>query len=259
MSEIIPIFYDSSSFKSILTVAKPSEYHEGGPVSIVTLAKEAGLKKCVFVSKNFSSFIDAYKNLKKENIELIFGVEFVMCDDAKNQSPESQANEHKIIILMDGTEKGYQDLIKIYTACHSNPDNKYYIQRFDYKQLKPLWSKHLIMALPFFDSFIAKNLLQFGAAIVPDLSFCKPIILREINSGLPHEGIINTAIDKYNADKVLEEIKTKTIYHHKYEDFRAYSVYRAIMNNAQHQKPEMEHFGSKNFNFEDWKKLCNVK
>ena len=252
--DIIPLFYDQSSFKSILTYWKEKDSHADGPSSIVSICKENNIKRCVGVSKNFSTFIDAWKNLNGVGTELIWGIEFIMCDDASVRTDESRLNEHKIIIFMRGKE-GYEDLLKIYTACHTNPENKYYIQRFDYKQLKKLWTNNLMMALPFFDSFIAKNLLSFGSTIVPDLSFVKPVIFREVGSGLPFEHLIHAALDKYNKDKNLEEFQTKTIYYKNREDFRAYSVYRAIMNKELHTKPNIDHFGSREFCFENYKEL----
>ena len=253
-NEIIPLFYDQSSFKSILTYWKEKDSTPDGPSSIVSICKENGIKKCVGISKNFSTFIDAWKNLNAIGTELIWGIEFIMCDDTTVRTDESRLNEHKVIIMMKNKD-GYGDLLKIYTACHTNPDNKYYIQRFDFKQLRPLWTDNLIMALPFFDSFIAKNLLSHGSAIVPDLSFTSPIIFREVGSDLPFAHLIDSALDKYNKDGRLEEIKTKTIYYKNRADFRAYSVYRCIMNKEVHSKPNMEHFGSQEFCFESYKEL----
>lgn len=255
MSEIIPLFYDQSSFKSILTLEKPRKTLDpSASDSIVEICKENGLKKCVFISKNFSTFIDGWKNLRDVGIEPIFGVEFVMCDDAAVHTDESRANEHKVIILMKNKD-AYRPLLNIYTACNANINNKYYVQRFDYKQLKPLWSDNLLLAIPFFDGFIGKNLLSYGAAIVPDLSFTKPVLFREVGSGLPFEHLIGAAFDRYNKDGALQQFDTKTIYYKKRKDFRAYSVYRGIMNRELHSKPNMEHFGSREFCFESYKDL----
>lgn len=255
MSEIIPLFYDQSSFKSILTFEKPRKVADPtAPDSIVEICKENGIKKCVCISKNFSTFIDAWKNLKAVGTELIWGVEFIMCDDAKIHTDESRANEHKVIILMKNKD-AYKNLLNIYTACHSNIENKYYVQRFDYKQLKPLWSDDLIFAIPFFDGFIGKNLLNYGSAIVPDLSFTKPVIFREVGSNMPFEDLISKALTKYNENGALEEFNTKTIYYKNRKDFRAYSVYRGIMNKELHSKPNMDHFGSREFCFESYLEL----
>lgn len=254
MNEIIPIFYDQSSFKSILTFEKPKKCKEYGPASIVKICQDNGLKKCVVFSKNFSTFVDGWKNLKEIGVDLIWGIEFIICDDTNDKTDESRNNEHKIVVMMKNKD-GYNDLLKIYSECHSNPDNKYYVQRFDLKKLKKLWTDNLILVLPFFDSFIAKNLLSFGASIVPDFSFTKPVIFKEVGSQIPFDAFINKALDKYNKDGKLIEVKTKTIYYEKRDDFRAYSVYRAIMNKEHHTKPNLEHFSSKEFCFESYFEL----
>ena len=77
-------------------------------------------------------------------------------------------------------------------GCRSGLQN---VSRFDFKQLKPLWTDNLILVLPFFDSFIAKNLLSYGAAIVPHFDFTKPVLFREVGSNLPFAHLIDAALE----------------------------------------------------------------
>jgi DNA polymerase III alpha subunit len=255
---ITPIFYDHSSFKSLLTFWDDKDVKPTGPQSIIPLCKEGGLKKCVFVSKNFSTFIEAWKACKKEGIQLVFGVEFIMVEDAKARTPESQRGEHKIIVFMKNS-KGYEDLLKIYSACHGNPDHKYYYQRFDYKQLAALWTENLHLVIPFFDGFIARNKIGYAANIMPDLGFCSPTIFREVRANHIAERPINSAIDAFNASANWPEEKTKTIYYKTRKDYKAYNVYRALMNsdkqNAMFDNPELEMFCSAEFCWEAYKEL----
>lgn len=257
MSEVIPLFYDHSSYKSILTFWEPKDCLPNGPKSIVSLCKDAKLKECVFISKNFATLPEAWKNLKAEKINLFFGIEMIMCDDAKIHTDESRRNEHKIIIFFKNQD-GYRDLLKLYSACNTDPENKYYVMRFDYKQLKKYWTNNLMMALPFFDSFVARNLLGFGTTIVPDLSFTKPVIFREKNSGLPFEPLINEALNRFNPNKEYKEQFVKTIYYGERKDFKAYMAYRCILNRSTYTEPELRHFSSQEFCFESWKEIVGT-
>ena len=125
MDNIIPLFYDHSSGKSILTYWKENECIEGGPQSIIKLAKESDLTEVFGISNNFHTFFEAFKNLKEKKINFRFGLSLIMCADTKDKNEESLKTNHKIIIWAKNAH-GYKDLIKIYSACHANPENKYY-------------------------------------------------------------------------------------------------------------------------------------
>jgi DNA polymerase III alpha subunit len=249
MSDIIPLFYDHSSQKSILTFWKESECTPESPQSIISLCKEAKLKQCVAISKNFHTYIEAWKNCKDAEIQLIFGLEVIMCQDSKIHTDESIKNEHKIIIFIKNSD-GYKDLIKIYTKWKTTIDNKYYIFRFDFEQLKELWTDNLILAIPFFDSFIHKNTLQ-NAQIIPDFP-TNPIILREIDTGIPYEFFLNKALDRYNENKQFKEIKTKTIYYKNKKDVKAWQIYRSIQDRTTFSAPKMDFCASDTFCFESY-------
>jgi len=105
-----------------------------------------------------------------------------------------------------------------------------------------------------FDSYVHKNLLHYGSSIIPDLP-CKPIIQREVDSGLPFERLINNALDEYNKNGDMEEIKTKTIMYSKKGDCAAFINYRAINNRSTFSNPEFDYLCSDNFSFEDYQNL----
>lgn len=255
MNNILPIFYDHSSKRSILTYWKENEYQEGGAQSIVKIAKDNNLKEIFGVSNNFHTFSEARKNLKEIGISFRFGLQMIFCNDAKIHDELSIKSNHKIIIWMKNKES-YKDLIKIFSSCYTDITNKYHIYRFDYKQLKNLWTDNLSIGIPFFDSFVHNNLLKFGSNIIPDLP-CDPVIFREQNSGIPFEPLINSALDTYNKNKIFEEVNTKTIYYENKNDIKSYMVYRAIDNGGTFNKPELEDFCSNNFCWQDYKEIIS--
>jgi hypothetical protein len=234
-NEIIPIFYDHTSLKSILTPWLAEECKPNGPQSFLKLAKEAGRKQVYFVSTNFYSFIEAWKNANKMGLDLIFGLELWVCKDAKEKSEQSTLDESKVIIWIENGE-GYSDLIKIYTSVFAHVENKYYHYRASWSDLKERWTPNLKLSIPFYDSFLHRNVLNHGSQIIPDFP-CAPFFHREIDSGLPFEHVINEAIDKYNPGKEFE-VKTRTINLH-----------------SEFDNPELQFCCSDNFSWENYKEL----
>lgn len=250
----IPIFKDHSS-TGLFTPWKISECVEGGPPSIVKVAKDNGLKEVYVVSDHFYTFLELHKNLKAEGISLRFGLELHMCNDAAVHDDNSLTSNHKVVVFSKNSQ-GYQDLIKIYTACHTNPANKYYRYRFDYQQLAPLWTDNLVLTLPFFDSFLHVNKLKYNANIVPDLSFAGPLVLfREVDNGIPFAPLIDEAVTQF-AREQYEIVPVKTCYYETAADLPAWMVYRGIgERGATLFEPKMDYCCSDQFSFEAWKAL----
>jgi DNA polymerase III alpha subunit len=260
MNDIIPCFSSHYSLaKSILTLderpaPKPDKPRSvNGPRSIIDLAFEAALSEVFLVESKIDGFLEAYKNLSKVKIPLRFGVKMVVCADHADKSDTSLKTESKVIIFIRNNA-GYNDLIKLYNRAWT--DNFYYVGRTSWAQLKEFWTPNLLLALPFFSSFAAKNSLTFQT-IIPDFPI-PPVIFREVHSGLPFEPLIHTALDNFNADKKLKEQRVKTIYYANRSSFKAYCVFRAIHNRTTFSRPEVEHLASDRFSFEDYLALQGV-
>ncbi len=258
MSEILPIFYCNSSTKSILTSWLPSECGAGGAKSIIGLCKEAKLDKALVVSNNFHNFIELSNNFKKENIQLIFGLEILMCADNQVKTEDSVKGNFKVIVILKNSE-AYFDAIKLYTGFKADKNAKYYEYRCDFATLKKFWTPNLILLHPFFNSWLSVNNLRHNANIVPDFpEGSTQIYLQEINPQHPHEEIINVALDGYLEGKTHERILSKTIFYDRYTDVTPWITYRAILNRATFSAPEMDYCCSNTFCFEDWLKISGL-
>ena len=129
--------------------------------------------------------------------------------------------------------------------------------RIDYKNLKKLWNEdNLLLAIPFYDSFIFKNAMFFGNCI-PDFSFATTVFFLESNS-LPFDEVIREKVKEYCSEKHKTE-ETKSIYYNKREDLAAFQTYKCICNRSFSSgetgltNPRLEHCGSAEFSFESWK------
>lgn len=253
---ITPLFASHYSMDSLLTLEEPGKAKPGAPVSVYDLALEAGLKDVVLVDSRIGGFIQAYKAADKAKVKLCYGIKMVVAADAANKEDESRYTESKIIIFLKETA-GYSDLIRIWNRAWTDgyfPSRDGGYGRTDWKTLGALWSDHLILALPFFSSFLARNQLTFSR-IVPDLP-AAPVVFREVDSGLPFEPLINAAIEKYDETGEVESIvPVKSVYYARRSDFKAYMVKRCLGRKSSFDKPNIDHLSSDQFSFEDYLSL----
>jgi DNA polymerase III alpha subunit len=235
----------------VLTLEEAGKTKPGNPISICDLAKTHSLKQVIIVDERIDGYLEAYKNIQKSGIsQLVYGIKMCVCADASDKSDESVKTESNIIIFIKNTA-GYSDLIRIYNRAWT--DGFHHHGRTDWKTLKTYWTDNLALALPFFSSCIAKNTLTLSS-IVPDFPV-SPVLFREIDSGLPFAPLIEEALNRFAGDKGLAIQDTKSIYYASRSDYDAYSVFRAIGNRGQYQRPQVDHMASDRFSLEDYLRL----
>lgn len=253
--EIIPIWYSDSS-RGINVWWPEKDCKPDGPQSIVTLAKKVGLKEVYFVSTRMYDFVSALKLCEENGLQLIFGLELWVCSNSEEKSENSIADESKVIVWIRNSN-GYKDIIKLYSKIFTNPLNKYYRFRASWDILNQMWTENLLLSVCFFDSFLHRNTLNYGSAIIPRFPV-KPVFMKEINSGLSFATLIEEALDKFVGTE-YEVINTKTIYYPDYTDAKAWITFRAIKERTSFQKPELNHCGSPNFCLSDYLNLMGAK
>ena len=244
---IIPLFKSHYSVgKSILTLEKATEITDSSPISIFSIAKKHGLKEITLVEDSISGFIQAYSYAKDMGIKLIFGLRVTITEDISDKSEASLKKESKIIIFPKNNA-GYKKLIKLSTIASST--GFYYVPRLDYTTLKDNFDDNLMIAIPFYDSFLFNNSL-YGHLCVPDLSFFKHVFFVEEKS-LPFDHIILDKVNLYAKNK-YEIQKTQIVFYYEREDFLAYLTFRCINNRTNLNKPNLEHMSSDTFCFESY-------
>jgi len=259
MSDVIPLYSTSASLRDggIFTIEKAGAAaksgHKHGPVSLCDLAKDEGMKRIHLVENNMVSFFMAHKNLKSAGCDLAFGLKVVVTEDIADKSEASFKTESKVIIFLK-SDQGYRDLIQLYTKAAT--DGFYYIPRLDWKTLRARWSDHLILALPFYSSFIAKNTLTF-AAISPDLP-SEPVVLREVGQELPFDSLLDGAVNKYALTTSAKVQQVKSIYYRNRVDAKQFLVWRCILGRSTFDSPNMDHMCSNEFCLESYKELTTT-
>jgi len=251
---VYPFFKSHYSLgKSILTLG--NQESENHPDSVFTIANENGLKEIFLVEDNMSGFLEAYLNSKRENIKLNFGLRITVCSDSLDKTEEGRASESKIVLFVKN-KKGYEDIIKLFTAASTN--GFYYYPRADFKLLKEVGFKNLSMVIPFYDSFLYENNFKNKTCVPNFISLYKnetgacPVFCIEDND-LPFDLNLTKLVEKYASNNECETIKTKSIYYKNKSDYFSYLTFRCIHNRSTLDKPNFDHMCSNEFSFESWK------
>lgn len=254
MYKVLPLFKSHYSLgRSILTLEKPSKTHDVYPSSIFDLLIANKLSTLPLVEDNVSCLLQASKVADENNIKLIFGLRLTLTEDCLNQDEESLKKRAKYIIFAKNTQ-AYKDLIKIWTFASTK--GFYYNACLDFKVLESLWTDNLILAVPFYDSFIYLN--RFCShKHVPQIEKYNPLFLLEDND-LPFDDFLKDSVNDFcSKNESLKTLPAQSIYYKDSSDFLAYLSFRCIqqrgfVQKATLNKPDLDHMGSDTFNFKRW-------
>ena len=237
--------------RSILTLNHPDKDKDGGPQSVFSIAKDSN--DIILVEDSLIGFLQAQKTAESLGKRLIFGLR-ISCSH-EDYSKETKDCVHKVIVFAK-TDSGCKLLNKIYSDAHCNNEGV-----AKSSTLKAHWSEEdLMMAIPFYDSFIFMNNFHF-CNCVPDFSFTSPLFFIEENY-LPFDGDLkNKVLDYCSKNNYNHEI-TKSIFYNNRSDFEAYQTYKCICSKKFKQRtldvPNFDHLGSAEFCYESFLESCNT-
>lgn len=252
---MLPLFKSHYSLgASILTLKPRGESEPDEPDSIIDICYENNVKDFFLVEDSITGLLEADKNARAANLNLRYGLRLSFVDNSLNKDAESLKNECKFVIFVKNQD-GVKDLYKISSKANSK-DCFYYNPRFDFKLLKEFWSDNLILAVPFYDSFIYNNTLSFSG-FVPDFSFTKPVFFVEDNKFM-FDKLIQKKVIKYTNKEHFETIKSKSIYYKDKKDFPAYMAFKCIKSRSTFDKPEQKFCHTDEFCFESYLEQINV-
>jgi len=236
---MIYLFYSANSFNSILSLSEKAV--GGGSNSIVEIAEEMSIDKVFLVEKNPSSFPLAFNNLGKK---LVYGIEFIVCQNIEDKTPASVETEHKVIIFAKSGSSYSNFLMKLYSIAATEGD--YNGQpRLDFKIIDNNWDQDLLMVIPFYDSFLYNNLL-LGYKCNISLNQ-NPILCLE-NHDLPYDVIMKKKVKQFADQNDCETLDTHKVLYKRKIDVISFQTYKCIKNKTNIEKPNLEGFASKSFN-----------
>ena len=256
MEEVVPLFKSHYSLgRSILTLDMPKEFSDERSDTIFDIVDDITpeIKDIFLVEDSMAGFLEAYTNAKESKKKLIFGLRLTFCPDCLEKSEEGRRNSFKNIIFIRN-EAGYKQLIKIYT--HAAQDGFYYEPRLDFKTLKTFWTEDLLLAIPFYDSFLYNNKYT-DSQCIPDFSFNEPVFFVEDNDTLLDKDMAK-AVKKFCEGK-YQTVNSQSVFYRKNEDFLAYLTARCINKRTTTEKPNFDGMCSDQFSIEAWCKKTGSK
>jgi DNA polymerase III alpha subunit len=236
---MVPLFTSHYSIgKSILTLDHPKKETPGGSRSVFSIAEDNGLSQVCLVENSLTGFPQALSTAKDLGIQLSFGLQLSICEQ-----------NHKVIIFAKN-ESGAKKLNEIYSRAFSSEEGC-----ICGKTLLKMWTpRNLMLAIPFYDSFIYKNTMSFENC-TPDLSGLDPVFFIEENN-LPFDGLLKEKVETYAKAFNAETQLTKSIFYEKDEDVDTLQTYKCITSRrfgkSSLSKPNLDHFGSDEFSFESY-------
>ena len=203
--------------------------------SILTVEKafELPQDEVILVEDSMAGFRSAKKLSEKTGKPLRFGLRL----ETKCSSESSK------LIYFARNSEGVDSLRRLYTKTFTKGGGVYELKKEELKGIQ--------VAVPFYDSYISKNLFHFGIHDL-DLEGLNPWYFEEDN-GHPFDFLISRALKKQK----IETIKAKSIYYEKREDFAAFQFYKAVCQRkagrpTTFERPQLEYFCSDQFCWEDY-------
>jgi len=212
------------------------------PEKILNIAKENSLDRVVLVEDSFYGFRVFNQLFQEEGIPFVFGLRLPVIND------ESSAEEmpSKLIFFAKNND-GIRTLKRLYSDASLEDCRSLILNRYDKEDFK-----NVLIAVPFYDSYIFNNLFYFGLTHLK-VDHLDPVYFIEDNNH-PFDFQIKAVIDGLP----VKTSKVKTILHENKDDFHAFQMYKAACSRSQgkspvFQNPNLNHFCSDEFCWESYK------
>jgi DNA polymerase III alpha subunit len=244
----------SSILRSILTLDSPENDRDPDlPDSIIDIALNGKLKELVLVEDTMSSFLQANVACRKAGLKLIFGYRVSFYGNLEDKQEESHKN-----IIFAKNKAGYNKLIELATfAAYNNFEKE---ARLTYENLHSFWDDNLALAIPFYDSFLHKNLLC-GGMCIPDFGNIKPTLFIEDNN-IPFDYLIRDSVLNYSSKFGFKTENAKSIYYKNRDDFEAFMTLKCLNrkmfgSGRTLECPNFDHLSSSEFCWESYVEKIN--
>lgn len=248
MDNLTPIFStDHSIGEAILTVDDESEIKPNKTVSVVAITDTYKLPITYVVERGMSSYWKLYAAFaQRPETQLAFGVKINVC--AKLPEAEGSNTTSSIIVFFKNTQ-AYFDMVKMYSAATVR--HKTAVPTLDWDMLSEFITPNMLIVIPFYSGFLARNLLTLNCSALPNFGAIRPIFLLE-EHGLPFDGLISEAVRKYCEQNKYDTMVSHNIYYYLDEDIVAHQTFQCINKRTTLEKPNLEHYSSNEFSFESF-------
>lgn len=214
--------------KSVLTL------EEGKDRSVFSVAKKLGLSEIIILDDNLSGAAEAYFQAEKEKIPVRIGCILRHSEDGENIS------NFNLIAL---NTQGYRDLVAISSFQETKKE-----KHLTTEEIKKYLTQNLWLSIPFYDSFLFKNLLE-GTSCIFDIGL-KPTLLLEDND-LPFDAILREKVLQLAEKEDLDTLDVQTCLYPDEDWFDAWQTVKTMHKRSYRggtlSCPNLDNCGSTNF------------
>ena len=247
MENLVPFFVsDHSIGESILTIDDESEINTKKPASIVAISETYALPVTYVVERGMSSYWKLYSAFsKRPKLKLAFGVKIDIC---ANPTAEEKTDVSSLIIFLKNTQ-GYYDMIKMYSEASLRNKSKSPI--LSWEMLSEFITPNLLVVVPFYSGFLARNTLRLNCSILPNFGKIKPVFTLE-NHDIPFDSVIEGITKSFCTTNGYETLNTHHIYYYLNQHVSAHQAFLCIDKRSHLEKPNLESYCSDQFSFESY-------
>ncbi len=209
------------------------------PERVVELAVQEKLERLVVVEDNFYAFRILNQLCLKAKMPLVFGVRLPVVSETDEEKSSK-------LIFFAKNNDGVGVIKSLYTQTYTREQ-----ETLIFNQAKP-FLKDVMVAVPFYDSFVYNNIFHFGMSHI-DLEGVEHFFIEEDNRH-PFDFQIKNRLDNMGVKREL----CKSVYYENKSDFEAFQMLKAVCGRANGKtptfdNPNLEHCCSQEFSFESWK------
>ncbi len=225
---MIPLFKTHYSVgKSILTPSNIFSFIDDSP-------------QVVFVEDSFCGFRNIFNEATKHKKQLIFGIRLPVIQNSLEERPSK-------LVFFAKNDEGVGDCKQLFSKTYCSDEKVLKLG-----DLKPKNLKNIKIGVPFYDSYVYNNVFYFGLSELHLKKF-DHFYFEESNNH-PFDFQISNALKEVSEETVL----AKTILYKNYDDFDAFTMYKAICNRGHgksptHSAPNINHLCSNEFCWESFK------
>lgn len=214
---------------------------------LVDIYSEGDLDVLHLVEDSFCGFREIERVMGENKIPFAFGLRL---DVVQEELREEDLSPSKLVFFAKNKD-GLVSLKDIYTKAKTS-DSGFVVMsdysREDFRNVK--------IMVPFYDSYICKNIFHFGMVDI-DLDRFDDVIYSEEDNLHPFDFQIKSRLSLLG----VETAKTKTIYHKLRDDFHAFQMLKAVCARSQGRSPvfsnpNLNDFCSEEFCWESYLDQC---
>jgi hypothetical protein len=228
---VIPLFKTHASIgKSILKNQ-----------DILSFQEERSMDKVFIVEDSFYGFRELNSKLLERNAQLVFGIRLPVVQNITDECSS------KLIFFAKNNE-GTKQIKNIYTKTYCSDQQVLCVKDLNAEELSDV-----LIAVPFYDSFLYKNIFHFGMCEI-DLRKFDHFFFEE-NNYHPFDSLISKQLKVIAAPEKI--VQAKSIYYRNREDVDAFQFYKSVCNRSggkspNYGNPQLEHFCSSEFCWESY-------